>query len=251
MDAFEQMRTGLGGAMTGTGTPLEDADRLCHACVQLLGVDGAAVSLLHEGVTRGTFGSSGALSRRLDELQFTFGEGPCLDAVEQGGPVLVDQLGSPSEHRWPALTEAVLGCGVAAVFALPVALSSSHIGALELFRLRAGPLSAVSLAGALRAAKLAALPLVDLITGVARTGEQPVDDRNQLAGLERVEVHQATGLIMDRLGVNPAHALARLRAHAYSSGTTAGEAARAIIGRTLVLTDDAAPRGDTTIGHDR
>ncbi len=44
--------------------------------------------------TQGTFGSSGRLSRMLDELQFTFGEGPCLrrlvDPPQPGRLILVE-----------------------------------------------------------------------------------------------------------------------------------------------------------------
>jgi len=48
------------------------------------------------------------LSRRLDEPQFTCGEGPCLDAVRDGGRVLVADVNDPSELRWPAFAGALL-----------------------------------------------------------------------------------------------------------------------------------------------
>ena len=54
------------------------ADRLCEACVGLLEVDAAALSLILDGANTGTLGASGAPARLYDELQFTFGEGPCL-----------------------------------------------------------------------------------------------------------------------------------------------------------------------------
>ena len=79
MAARERLKAELGAALAGAGGPLSAADRLCHACVKLLDVDGAAVSLTHEGSSQGTFGSSSGLSRRLDEVQFTYGEGPCLE----------------------------------------------------------------------------------------------------------------------------------------------------------------------------
>ena len=86
MAARERLKAELRAALAGSGGALSAANRLCQACVELLEVDGAAVSLMHEGSSQGTFGSSGELSRRLDELQFTFGEGPCLDAVRWGRP---------------------------------------------------------------------------------------------------------------------------------------------------------------------
>ena len=84
---------------------LAAADRLCEACVDLLDVDGASISLIKDGGTQGTFGSSGDTSRALDELQFTYGQGPCIDAVASGRPVIAEDLDSPVEDRWPALTE--------------------------------------------------------------------------------------------------------------------------------------------------
>lgn len=228
----------LRAALTGPGNALEAADRLCHACVDLLGVDGASVSLVHQGASQGTFGSSGALSRRLEELQFTLGEGPCLDAVREATPVLVPDLADPGEQRWPAFTRAVLESGVRAVFALPVSVANAQIGSLDLFRLASGQLPERHLTAALVAARLAAAVLVDLMTApldwqAAGDGAQggPWD---QLASLERVEVYQATGMIVAALDVDPTEALLLLRAYAYARGLTASQVAWAVVERRLI-----------------
>jgi hypothetical protein len=121
-------------------------------------VDGASISVFHGVEMRGTFGSSGPLSRTLDELQFTFGEGPCVDAVSEGRRVLVEDLDDATEQRWPALTGAFLEHGVRAVFALPVTVSATCVGALDLYRRRSGPLREPALSGGLWAARLAARP---------------------------------------------------------------------------------------------
>jgi hypothetical protein len=234
-------------AIAGARSPLDAANRLCHACVELLEVDGASISLMHEGTSRGTFGSSSPTSRRLDEFQFTYGEGPCLDAVRDGGPVLVADLADPTEQRWPAFREAVLGTGVCAVFALPVAVAFAHIGALDLYNTRAGALTDQALSGALYAAELAALPLLDLMT--ARVDWEGIGQGEsaweQLASLERVEVYQATGMIMAALNTTPAEALARLRGHAYAHGQTASEVAWAIVERRLSLVADGSAEETT------
>jgi hypothetical protein len=244
MDAREQLRAELGAVLAGPGGPLEAADRLCRACVDLLGVDGAAVSFMHAGTTQGTFGSSGELSRRLDELQFTFGEGPCLDAVSSGRPVLVGDFQDMQERRWPAFTPAVLASGVRAVFALPVAIARAQVGALDLFTRRPGPLSEGDLHGGLWAAELAALPLLDLMTTERdwAAAAENHDGWAQLASLERVEVYQATGMIIGQLDVDAAEALVRLRAYAFAHGMTASEAAWAIVERRVPLADDESFR---------
>ena len=84
------------------------ADRLCEACVALFGVDAAAISLVFDGVSTGTLGASSAPARALDELQFTLGEGPCLESVSQRAPVLVVDLADPDEARWPVYGPAML-----------------------------------------------------------------------------------------------------------------------------------------------
>ncbi|MEW2016123.1 GAF and ANTAR domain-containing protein [Rhodococcus sp. NPDC076796] len=246
--AQSRLREQLASAMAGVGGGLSAADRLCVACVELLPVDGAAISVIHDGVSRGTFGSSGEFSRRLDEFQFTFGEGPCLDAVSTGAPVLVSDLADPSERRWPAFTPAVLDAGVHAIFALPTAIAAVHIGVLDLFCTEPGPLSDTDLSAGMWAAELAALPLLDLMNSDLdwEAAGEGGDGWDQLASLERVEVYQATGILMGQLDLDSIEALARLRAHAYASGQTASEVAWDIIERRLVLDSDDTP----TSGYD-
>jgi len=253
MDSGARLRSDLQAAMAGGGRGLAAANQLCHACVDLLDVDGAAISLMHEGATRGTFGSSGDLSRRLDEFQFTLGEGPCLDAVAKGEPILVADLAAIKEQRWPAFTGALLGVGVRAVFALPVAIGAVPVGALDLFRHQPGSLHGEQLGGSLHAAELAALPLLDLMGAdldwsAAGDGESDGDGDgawSELASLERVEVYQATGMIMAQLGVGPAEALVRLRAHAFAHDQTASEVAWAVVERRLSFDDAANTEGSS------
>ena len=237
--ALEHLRTELGTIMSGTGTGREAADRLCVACVDLLEVDGAAISMVYDGYSHGTFGASSATSRRLDEFQFTFGEGPCLDAAAGGEAVLAPDLDAPGEQRWPGFAGAALGEGIRAVFALPIMITSACVGALDLFRERPGPLTADHLAGGMLAAELATMPLLDLIASTKVNEGLELDrQRDHLADLDRIEVYQATGMLIAQLDVDPAEALVRLRAHAIATGQTASEVAWAIVERRLELERD-------------
>jgi GAF domain len=252
MSGRDRLRAGLGAAMAGPGGALGAADRLCQACVELLPVDGAAISVTYAGMSQGTFGSSGALSRRLDEFQFTFGEGPCLEAATSGLPVLVGDVQEAPSLRWPAFAQAALDIGVRAVFALPVAIARTHVGALDLYCTRPGPLAEDALHGGLWAAELAALPLFTLMNADvdwAAVGESS-NGWEQLNSLQRVEVYQATGMLIAQLDVNAAEALVRLRAYAFAEGLTASEAAWAIVKRRVSLADEESPgsRPDPTGG---
>lgn len=242
--SLDAMRTELSASLSTAPPGLSTADALCASCVGLFEVDGAAVSVILDGASSGTFGSSSEKSRRLDEYQFTYGEGPCLDAVSQRSAVLVPDLEAASEHRWPAFRDAVLADGIRGVFAVPILVTSECVGALDLYRVRPGPLEDLVLAGAHLAAELATVPLLDLLAeSRADGGDQlgvPGAD-GDVAEMDRIEVYQATGMLISALDVDADEALLRLRAHAISSGQTASEVARAIIERRLVLDRDDAP----------
>ena len=253
MDALTAMRDGLTAAMVGDGGARGAADRLCAACVELLPVDGASISLALEAAGSGTLGASSELSRRVDELQFTYGEGPCLDAVRHGVPVLAPDLTAESELRWPAFSRAAGDAGVGAIFALPVGVSNLWVGALDLIREERGALSAVAWEGGLYAAELAAHPVLELMQAEEERGDESVEPSSadgtwpQLAGLGRVEVYQATGMVMAALNLSEEEALVRLRAHAFANGMTASEVAWEIVERRLRLDadDGDAPDGRT------
>lgn len=112
---------------------VEAADRLCEACVVLFEIDAATISLVFDGASSGTLGSSGAPARMYDELQFTLGEGPCLDSVVQRIPILAIDLADPREMRWPVYGPAMLAHQIRGVYAIPIVVAGEFVGALDLF----------------------------------------------------------------------------------------------------------------------
>lgn len=219
---------------------VEAADGLCEACVVLLDVDAAAISLVFEGANSGTLGASGAPARTYDELQFTLGEGPCLDAVSRRIPILVVDLADGQEARWPAYRPAMLARQIRGVYAIPVVVAGEFVGALDLFRAQPGPLLGDELVGAVAAAELAGIPLLDLLDAdlQAAAADPNSDAWAELNTLSRAEVSQATGMLVAQLEIEPAEALVRLRAHAYATGRTATDVARDILERRIQLDVD-------------
>lgn len=213
------------------------ADRLCEALVDLVEVDAAAISLIFDGANSGTLGASSPGARMYDELQFTFGEGPCLDSAALRMPVLVSDLTDIADKRWPAYAPAMLAHRVCGVFAMPVMLAGVGVGALDLYRDRPGALTAPQLEGALAAAELAQMPLLDLLAADLHAAvEQPGSDTwAELRVLSRHEISQATGMLVAQLDVDPTEALVLLRAHAYAANRSATEVARDILTHRLHL----------------
>jgi ANTAR domain len=216
------------------------ADLLCEACVLLLEVDAAAISLVFDGASSGTLGASGEPARMYDELQFTFGEGPCLDAVTRRLPILVVDLADSVEIRWPTYGPTMLAHQIRGVYAIPVVVAGEFVGALDLFRAEPGPLIGDDLVGAVAAAELSAIPVLDVLDAdmQAAVGDPTSNAWAELNSLSRAEVSQATGMLVAQLEVDPAEALIRLRADAYATGRRVTEVARDILDRRLKLEAD-------------
>ena len=135
---------------------------------------------------------------------------------------------------------AMLDYKIRGIFAIPVVLAGEYVGALDFFRAQPGELGDDELAGGVVAAELAGAPLLDLLDAdlQAAVNEPTSSAWAELNLLSRTEVSQATGVLVAQLEVEPAEALARLRAHAYATGRSATGVARDILDRRLRLDVD-------------
>jgi hypothetical protein len=221
---------------------------LCDTAARLTGVDGAAVAVL-TGTVRELVHATDALAQQLDELQFTLGEGPCLDAYTHNR----DQLWSAIEdrefaRRWPVFTAEVAPLGVAAVFAFPVAGASHPMGVLELYRRTPGELADFELESARTCTTAIGQQLESnwhsqvqrsgsaqaAIEAVGEHGESTtgVDDR-----FTRSQVHIAAGMVAVQLKMSTHDGMARLRAYAYAERRSVVAVAADIVSRRLSFRD--------------
>lgn len=220
----------------------ERLDRVCAVAGAQVAVDGAGVTVLggrnagpagHRDQVAGT----GALTRRLDELQLTTGEGPCLDAYASGEPALAGDL-TTETTRWLGFAPEAIAAGAVAVFSLPLQVGAARLGTLDMYRTVAGPLSREQLADALVLAVLATEALLELAEQVVPVpGPEADTGRPAVGWLSDVHahVHVASGMVSARAGIGVDAALLRIRAHAFASGEPISEVARRIIDRDLVL----------------
>jgi hypothetical protein len=209
--------------------------KLCCAAGLDLPASGVGISLLSETGVPAMAAVSDLVSERVEELQFTLGEGPCLDAFTSRRPVLTEDLDIGGATRWPAYSSAAGEHGVRAVFAFPLTVGTSCLGALDVYRAHPGPLSPQALA--------AALAFADYATATLLTGQQQAGPDRPPPGLDdvlasRFEVHQAQGMLTVQLGVGLDEALIRLRAHAFAQGRSLGLVARDVLAGTLVIERD-------------
>jgi hypothetical protein len=188
-------------------------------------------------VSRGSVCSTDRVSELIEELQFALGEGPCIDASLTGQPVLEPDLALPQVTRWVAFGPPALAAGARAVFGFPIRIGAAGLGALNLYRCRPGPLTDDQHADALVLADLAAETIL-LLQAQASPGELAAE-LEAGASLHYV-VHQASGMVSVQLGSTVDHALVRLRAYAFGTGTPLVDVARSVVNRDLRFEPDDA-----------
>jgi hypothetical protein len=212
--------------------------RICQQCVQTLAVDGAGIAMVTLLGNRGVVCTTDEVAARIEDLQFTLGEGPCVDAVKEAAPVLVPDLHDPQDlavERWPAFLAGALAAGARAVFAFPLRVGAIRLGVLDLYRRLPGELTPDQLSAGLIAADEAALALLHL-TSEGRP--DPFADDFDAGSAYHLQVHQATGMVQVQVGVSTEQALLILRARAYSSGRPLAELAANVVNRDLRFSEE-------------
>ncbi len=199
--------------------------RLCAVCPGIVGVNGAGVMLMSGDIPRGSLSST-------EELQYTLGEGQCVDAYSKDTVVAEPDLAEPVARRWPAFTPPALQAGVRAVFGFPLRVGTVRLGALNLYRDRPGPLNDEQHADALVVADVAARWVLEAQAGapsgaVAKELEAGADFH--------FAVHNAAGMVSVQEGISVAEALIRLRAFAFGNDRLLANVADDVVARRLRL----------------
>ena len=206
----------------------------------LTGVSGAGIMLLADDVAHGSLCTTDSTSAQIEQVQYTLGEGPCVDAHRQGRPVLEPDLAGAGAGRWAAFAEPIVAAGVGATFGFPLRVGAVRLGALNLYRDQPGELTDDQHADALVLADVAA-EVILLLQANAPAGTLA----NELARSAdlHVVVHQAAGMVAVQLRISVTDALVRLRAHAFAYDRPLREVADDVVARRLRF-DTPDDRGD-------
>ena len=219
-------------AALSDGESMWPAARLCAVGPQLTGMKGAGVMLMSDDVPRGSLCSSDEVSQLIEELQYTLGEGPCVDAYQRDTIVSEPDLADPQTPRWFAFTPPVLQAGVRAVFGFPLRVGTVRLGALDLYHDRPGDLSSDQHADALVLAEVTARWVLE-----AQAGAPPdaISAELEIGADFHFAVHNAAGMVSAQLEISVTEALIRLRAFAFTSDRLLADVARDIVARRLRL----------------
>jgi len=229
------------GVTGGEGT-LADRDishtlYLADRFAELLPVNGASIVVRSGPDNTQLVHATDDVVAQLDDLQFTLGEGPCLDALRLREPVLVPDLGSAEAFaRWPGFAHEATQAGAFAAFAFPLQVGTAPFGTVELYRSEPGALSGRDTAIAVLIVDELVSVVLDDLTGRDRRIDS--GDATPVPLFGRAEIPQATGMIAVRLGVSIPEALAQLRAAAFAAHRPILDIAEEVIARRLVFSND-------------
>lgn len=216
--------------LSSGGTTEPEAARLCQVCAKVAAVSGAGIMLMTGDEEQGSLCSSDEVSTVIEELQYTLGEGPCVDAYHTNRPVIEPDLAEPANPRWLAFTPPAVEAGARAIFGFPLQVGAVRLGALNLYRDQPGPLSDEQYADALVLAGVAAQAVLGM-QAQAPPGMLAAE-LDQEANF-RFVVHQAAGMVAVQLGISVGEAILRLRAHAFGNERLLVEVAEDVVARRL------------------
>ncbi|TCC45572.1 ANTAR domain-containing protein [Kribbella pittospori] len=170
----------------------ETLDRITASVTEAIpGVDYASVSVTTRGGQIRTLAPTSALAIHADELQYEFGEGPCLQAALTEPVVEVDDL--TSDLRWPTYGPKAAALGVKSQLSFQFRADPHVRGALNLYAAQPHAID-----GECRQLSAMFAALVAVAMGWAR--------RDQTLGqavVSHTTVGQAVGVIMERHRLDP------------------------------------------------
>lgn len=203
---------------------------LCAASAGVVDVDGAGVVLILRGQALGTVCTSDPVAEAVEEVQFTLGEGPCVDAFNSREPVLVPDLAGAGGVRWPGFRDGAMAEGIQAVFGFPLLVGPVCIGALNLYNQQSGALTDDQVADAVVVAHLAGRTV---LSWQSVAGEGSLAWQLEHVPAYRAAVHQATGMVSVQAGAPVEDAVLLLRAYAFAENRPISSVADDVVERRL------------------
>ncbi|WP_262849558.1 GAF and ANTAR domain-containing protein [Mumia quercus] len=164
------------------------------------GCDEAAVSLVGRGGQVETPHSTGPRAAQADRLQYTLGEGPCLDTIRDHETTLVRDLAT--DRRWTRWSQQVhRDLGFGSIYCFQLFTAADDYGALNLYSDRVDAFDdnddAVGYAMAAHiAVALAASRKIEQLGRSVQT---------------RTVIGQAMGIVMERYGLDPVRSFQTLQ----------------------------------------
>jgi transcriptional regulator with GAF, ATPase, and Fis domain len=198
---------------------------LTEVCVELLDVDAAGLMLADENGVLRVMASSDDQVELLELFELQQNEGPCPESFRSGVPVVNVDLA-----QWPEFAATAAASGYASAHAVPLRLRGQVIGALNLFRTSAEPLTDQDLA---LSRALSEIATIGVLHERRHREQQVLAEQLQHALNSRILIEQAKGMLAERAGLSTAEAFAAMRSYARGTGLGLSVVAQGVVDGSL------------------
>ena len=190
------------------------------ATLVVTGCDHASLLVRREG-RYVTVGASDSIAQRIDDMERTAGDGPCVDAIEEETPQIETDLTTP--NQWPQLAARMVAeTPVRGAMGFRILVDKRKTGALNLFSDKPNVFDTESAGQAIVLASFASVA----INAVA-SGEDVSTLRRGL--LSNREIGKAVGMLMMLHGVDEQDAFNILRRYSQDLNIKLADVARTVI----------------------
>lgn len=207
-------------------------DRLARAAARVLQVDGAGLSVQVGTHGRCPLGASSVEAARAERLQFTVGDGPCLQAVASGHPQFL--VTEDLRRRWPVFADLLLArTPYRGIVSLPVRHALAGSGAIDLFFVDPADVAGLDVFDAVAVGDLVSAALTDAAVWSTWSEAEGPAWLHSPPAVRRAAVWQAVALTSAELHLTAAEALALLRGHASAAARTVDSVAGDLVSGQL------------------
>ncbi|MUK03203.1 GAF domain-containing protein [Vibrio cholerae] len=187
---------------------------------------GAGVSLMSPDGKRLSVGATDGHVLEADNLQYEFGEGPCIAAWSTGAPVVIAD--THADERWPQWTAAAAASGIRSCLSVPLMHNQAGLGAMKVYSDQADAFSEVDRELLTNLARSAAALLGHV---QANDTPQRISNHVKASLANRDTIGIARGILMERLHLNKQAAMDHLIDLATDARTTIGSIAAHVVER--------------------
>ncbi len=223
-DALASSISGLAQLTADDPGGLEHAlEHVVNETSRIFAVDGAGLLLAAEGDVLRYVAASSERGRIIETLQEQVDEGPCVDAFEQGEPVVTADVAI--DPRWPSFGPLAGMQGVRAILGVPVGFDGS-VGTLDVYASERHDWDD----GEVQAIQAYARIIASVLRSSVEAHLQgKLTEQLRYALDRRVLIEQAKGILMEREGLSPGAAFERIRRRARSHRERVIDVARRLV----------------------
>jgi transcriptional regulator with GAF, ATPase, and Fis domain len=198
---------------------------LAERSVDLLPAQQAALTLTDQRGNLRVLASTSEETRMLELFELQCAQGPGLDSVHSGEQVVNLDL-DESRERWPLFSAEASARGFSTMYALPLRLRGTVIGAISLFSADHQNVSEDDIAVGQALADVATIGLLAQFTSEE---DQLIAENLQVAINTRIVIEQAKGVLSERLKTDMDQGLLLLRGYARNHSTKLSAIAASVI----------------------